>query len=154
MNKKNTLLILIMIVLGLLILTPILSSAQVERINVLNIVKNPNGYIEVQTLFKAKIPTKLTELPDFVANAQALYGVDSIEVSGSESYAVYTITFSMPTYRVVNGFTTVNLTTQTDIRTRLEAELSALEAKLNSLVPLPFGTVKEQVFIDSTWITN
>ena len=130
------------------------SFCQVERINVQNITKNPNGYIEIQSIFKAKIPSRLTELPDFEINAHALYGIDSIDVISGEEYAVYNLTFSMTTYRVVNGFTTVNLTNLDDVKYRLEHELQILETKLNALVPYPFGVIKDQIYLDSLWINQ
>jgi len=142
------------ILLALCLLFAIASKAQVERINVQNITKNPNGYIEIQSIFKAKIPTRLVELPDFEINAQALYGIDSIEVIGGEEYAVFNLTISMTTYRVVNGFTTVNLTNLDDVKYRLQHELDVLEANLESTIPLPFGGIKDQIYIDSLWINQ
>ena len=125
------------------------SFCQVERIDVQSIYKNPNGYCEYQVLFKAKIPSKLTSLPDFESNAQALYQIDSIEVIGSEKYAVYSSRISILIYKSANG-----LTNQADVQSRLESELAALESKLNAMIPYPFGVIKEQIYIDSTWINQ
>ena len=144
----------IAIIIGALFFFEYTATAQVEKIDVQSIYKNPNGYCEYQVLFKAKIPAKLTVLPDFESNAQALYNIDSIEVIEGNSYAVYNVRLSIPTYRVVNGFTTVNLTTQTDVQNRLHAELLALETKLNALIPYPFGIIKEQIYLDSTWVNQ
>ena len=115
----------------------------------------PSGYIELQMLFRVQLPEALAQQPNIAPIAEtykSMFNIDRIDTIDNVLYGVFTPQpFSINIYKQVNGVTTTDLVTDSDIKTIVQNEYNIYTARLSQFQLFPFDAIIGKSLIGSTW---
>jgi len=153
------------ILLILAIICPLLSSAQVETIRNINVVRNitfptvavpyPTGYFVVTAEFRLPLPAQLVGNPNAGKLAQTyknIYNIERLDTIGNDVYVVFSIEpISRNIFKVENDVQTSTFMDDEDVQMLLEDEYYRYELRLAQFALFPFDLIIGKSLKNTTW---